>query len=233
MKISNVQASTFIAIAALTASTPPAHAGGDLLGRPATSSNIASCGPGMKLRERVWSGADVYDWYETLGVACLSTASTAKWALVASTICGDYPAKIEDNSPPSVCFGTKAAEFPHLIDNPNFFDLSGQLPPYKLTYSAVKFAIGRDCHLIKTSNDPEYYANAWKCASLQRTDGSRTVAGQRIDDPRKLSIRHFATTSGAQFKPDDDGTIDEGTIPMKIFGIADQDADYDVTSSLK
>jgi hypothetical protein len=72
-----------------------------------------------------------------------------------------------------------------------------------------------------------------RLSARQRIDGSRAVAGQRIDDPRKLYLRHFATTSGAQFKPDDDGTVDEGTIPMKFIGIADKDADYDVTSSLK
>ena len=129
MKISNVQAFLVVAIAALIGSTPVAHAGGDLLGRPLSSSNIASCPPGMNLRERVWSGADVYDWYETVGVACLSSPTTAKWALVASSICGDYPANVADNSPPSVCFGTRADDFPRLIDNQNFCDLSDQRPP--------------------------------------------------------------------------------------------------------
>ncbi len=227
--------SAVTALAVMAAFSPSAQASGDLLSRPLVKTSIAECPAKLKLWERAWVYLDAYGWSQTVGIACLKDNTAAKWALVATTMCSDLPPEIGSDDYESACFTRTAHAFPALVGDNNFSNLPGN-PPYRVKYSAVNFILGKDCQLKTIGPDPEYYSNAWACASVSIVDGSHDKAGRPIDVRDKLRIKDIVSVSNSQFVSTSDEaplSLEEGAIPMQLFGADDAEIIYDMTSAVK
>lgn len=184
-------------VASILFPTNIARAGGDILTRIADTAKVGARGVipdcAGRLIERYAEEANVRGFSFSLDLICSASPSAAKWVLISGTSCYD------ETDVQRKCSRPELKAIPAFNATPNYYeDVS---PPFLMKYQLVKYAIGRECHVITQNYSSIYsqsdHAEAWLCEKLDIFDGIH--AATRKDGLLKKTL--FVTVETAAVRP--------------------------------